>query len=123
MLAHVCDNLFIPAQKAIPQYRSDPKTPTTVTWRISGGDTGQLFLMLDGITRAYRLNPSPGLKTTIETMIARYRRLDLVAIRAQTHSMLSAVSGILRWYEIQHREEDLAFAAALYEQYRDLAMT
>lgn len=123
MLAQVCDNLFIPAEKAIAQYRSDSKTPTTVTWHLSGGDTGQLFLMLDGVTRAYQLNPSPGLKTTIETMIARYHGLDLIAISAQTHSMLSAVSGILRWYEIQHREEDLAFAVALYNQYRDQAMT
>jgi hypothetical protein len=123
MLAHIGDNLFIPASNAIAQYRSDPKTPTPVTWHLSGGDIGQLFLMLDGITRAYRLNPIPGLKSTIETLIARYRGLDLVAISAQTHSMLSAVSGILRWYDVQHREEDLAFAESLYKQYRDQAMT
>jgi len=123
MLTQVCENLFIPAQQAISQYRSDPQTPTSVIWHLSGGDIGQLFLMLDGITRAYLLNPSPGLQTTIETMIARYHGLDLVAISAQTHSMLSATLGILRWYEIQHREEDLAFATALYQRYRDQAMT
>jgi hypothetical protein len=120
MLTQVCENLFIPAQQAISQYRV---VSSTVTWHLSGGDIGQLFLLLDGITRAYRLNPSPELKATIESMIDRYRGLDLVAISAQTHSMLSAVTGILRWYEIEHREEDLAFAAALYQQYRDLAMT
>ena len=147
MLTQVCDNLFIPAQKAIGQYRSDSQTvtvpleptmsqqkaigqyqsdsqtPTSATWHLSGWDIGQLFLMLDGITRAYRLNPSPGLKSTIETMIDRYRGLDLVAIYAQTHAMLSATLGILRWYDIQHREADLAFATSLYQQYRDLAMT
>jgi hypothetical protein len=37
--------------------------------------------------------------------------------------MLSAATGILRWYEFHHRPEDLAFAEALYKQYRTLAMT
>ncbi len=123
MLTQVCENLFIPAQQAISQYRSDSQTPTTGNWHLSGGDIGQLFLMLDGITRAYLLNPSPELKSTIETLIDRYHGLDLVAISAQTHSMLSATLGILRWYEIQHRAEDLVFAESLYLQYRDLAMT
>jgi hypothetical protein len=31
--------------------------------------------------------PSPELKATIETMIARYRELDLVKISAQTHTL------------------------------------
>jgi len=67
--------------------------------------------------------PTPEFKATIETAIDRYRRLDLVGISAQTHAMLSAATGILRWYEMQHRPEDLAFAEALYKQYRNLAMT
>ena len=122
-LKRMSANLFVPARRAIPLYRENPDAAAKMNWHLSGGDIGQLFLLLDGITRSYVQVPSPELKATIETMIARYRELDLVKISAQTHAMLSATTGILRWYELQHRPEDLAFAEALYKQYRDLAMT
>jgi len=51
--------------------------------------------------------PTPEFKATIETAIDRYRKLDLVGISAQTHAMLSATTGILRWYEMQHRPRTL----------------
>ncbi|MCL5097642.1 MAG: glycoside hydrolase family 127 protein, partial [Candidatus Omnitrophica bacterium] len=112
-----------PARDAIACYREESDAAAKVNWHLSGGDIGQLFLALDGMTRAYALVPTPGFKAVIETAIARYHKLDLVGIGAQTHAMLSATTGILRWYEMQHRPEDLAFAEALYQQYRDLAMT
>lgn len=122
-LRRVVTNLFVPARGAIACYRDTSVASAKVNWHLSGGDIGQLFLILDGMTRAYALVPTPEFKATIETAIDRYRKLDLVGISAQTHAMLSATTGILRWYEMQHRPEDLAFAEALYKQYRDLAMT
>ena len=122
-LQRVVANLFVPARAAIACYRENSKAATEANWHLSGGDIGQLFLSLEGMTRAYALVPTPEFKATIETAIDRYRKLDLVGIDAQTHAMLSAAIGILRWHEIHHRPEDLAFAAALYQQYRDLAMT
>lgn len=116
-------NLFVPVRDAIACYRDTSDAAAKVNWHLSGGDIGQLFLILDGMTRAYALAPSPEFRATIETAIDRYRKLDLVGISAQTHAMLSATTGILRWYEMQHRPEDLAFAEALYKQYRTLAMT
>lgn|GEM_PF-354914 len=120
-LRRMVANLFVPARAAIAGYRETSEAK--VDWHLSGGDVGQLFTALDGMTRAYALVPSPEFKATIETAIDRYRKLDLVGISAQTHAMLSATTGILRWYEMQHRPEDLAFAEALYKQYRSLAMT
>ena len=122
-LRRVVTNLFVPARGAIASYRDTSDASAKVNWHLSGGDIGQLFLILDGMTRAYALVPTPEFKATIETAIDRYRKLDLVGISAQTHAMLSATTGILRWYEMQHRPEDLAFAEALYKQYRSLAMT
>ena len=122
-LKRVVTNLFVPAGGAIACYRDTSDTAANVNWHLSGGDIGQLFLALDGMTRAYALVPTPEFKATIKTAIDRYRKLDLVGISVQTHSMLSATTGILRWYEMQHRPEDLAFAEALYKQYRNLAMT
>lgn len=116
-------NLFVPCQKAISLYRVDSPEAASMHWVLSGGDIGQLFTLLDGITRTYALVPTPELKAAIETMIARYQSLDLVKISAQTHAMLSAATGILRWYELHHRPEDLVFAERLYQQYRKEAMT
>ena len=116
-------NLFVPCRNSIALYRRDSDEALQVNWHLSGGDIGQLFLLLDGITRTYALAPSPELKAAIETMIERYRALDLVGLGAQTHAMLSASTGILRWHELEHRPDDLAFAESLYKQYRDLAMT
>jgi hypothetical protein len=114
-------NLFVPARAAIAGYRETSEAK--VDWHLSGGDVGQFFTTLDGMTRAYALVPSPEFKATIETAIERYRKLDLVGLSAQTHAMLSAATGILRWHEMHHRPEDLAFAETLYKQYRALAMT
>ena len=122
ILQKMSANLFVPCREAISLYR-DNSAAAQVNWHLSGGDIGQLFLLLDGITRTYAQVPSPELKAAIETMITRYRGLDLVKIGAQTHAMLSAATGILRWYELHRRPEDLAFAKRLYAQYRDLAMT
>ncbi len=122
-LKSVIDSLIIPVRKAIKFYRVDSEEGKKMNWVLSGGDIGQLFLALDGMTRAYTVYPCAGLKATIETAIDRYRKLNLVAISAQTHAMLSATTAIARWYDIQRRFEDLAFAEKLYKQYRDLAMT
>jgi hypothetical protein len=122
-LKSMVDQLITPVGNSIRFYRKDSEEAAKINWVLSGGDIGQLFLALDGMTRAYTVYPSQGLKETIVTAIERYQNLDLVAIGAQTHAMLSAATGILRWYEIQHRSKDLAFAEALYKQYRNLAMT
>jgi len=122
-LKRMVANLFVPLRHAITCYRETSDAAAKVNWHLSGGDIGQLFLIMDGMTRAYALAPTPEFKATIETAIDRYRKLDLVGISAQTHAMLSCTTGILRWYELQRRPEDLAFAEALYKQYRTLAMT
>ena len=120
-LRRMVANLFVPARAAIAGYRETSEAK--VDWHLSGGDVGQFFTTLDGMTRAYALVPSPEFKATIETAIERYRKLDLVGLSAQTHAMLSAATGILRWHEMHHRPEDLAFAETLYKQYRAFAVT
>jgi hypothetical protein len=120
-LGRMVANLFVPARAAIAGYRETSEAK--VDWHLSGGDVGQFFTTLDGMTRAYALVPSPEFKATIETAIDRYRKLDIVGLSAQTHAMLSAATGILRWHEMHRRPEDLAFAEELYKQYRALAMT
>ncbi|MCX6872305.1 MAG: hypothetical protein NTW21_00625, partial [Verrucomicrobia bacterium] len=61
-LRQMSANLFVPCRDAIALYRVDSEAAAKVNWRLSGADTGQLFLLLDGITRTYEQVPSPELK-------------------------------------------------------------
>ena len=122
-LRDIRDSLFVPLRGSIAQYRADIDARSPVEWRLSTFDIGQLFLTLDGLTRAYEVVPSPAFKAVIDAMIDRYRSLDMVRISAQTHSMLSATRGIVRWYRLQGRAEDLALAEKRFDQYLRLATT
>ena len=87
-------------------------------------DIGTVFFTLDGLTQAYTIEPSPELRGLIETMIARYARLDVQKIGAQTHSTLSTLRGIFRWWEeVDPRPELLALVRERYRLYREIAET
>jgi len=87
-------------------------------------DIGTVFFTLDGLTQTYGIDPSPELRALIETMIARYAELDVRRIGAQTHSMLSTLRGILRWWErVDPRPELLALVRDRYALYRSCAET
>jgi hypothetical protein len=93
-------------------------------WLGLSTDIGTVFFALDGLTQAYVLEPSTALRTLIETMIARVMQLDVRAIGAQTHSMLSTLRGILRWWEIvDRRPELLSLVRERYALYRAVAET
>lgn len=96
----------------------------TGVWRGLSTDIGVVFFTLDGLTQAYQADPNPELRGLIETMIARYAQIDPVAISAQTHSTLSTLRGVLRWWgEVDSRPELLALVRDRYATYRRLAET
>lgn len=87
-------------------------------------DIGTVFFTLDALTQVYSIDPSPELRALIETMIARYARLDVRKIGAQTHSTLSTLRGIFRWWEeVDPRPELLALVRDRYQLYRAHAET
>lgn len=87
-------------------------------------DIGTVFFTLDGLTQAHAVDPNPDLRALIETMIARYAQLDVRRIGAQTHSTLSTLRGILRWWEqTDRRPELLALVRDRYALYRECAET
>ncbi|MFI5356982.1 MAG: hypothetical protein ACHQ4G_06590 [Opitutales bacterium] len=93
-------------------------------WLGLSTDIGTVFFTLDGLTQAFLVEPVPGLRELIETMIARYRQLDIVTISAQTHATLTALRGILRWYlEVDARPEYLQLVTERFKLYLDLART
>ena len=87
-------------------------------------DIGTVFFTLDALTQVHSIDPSPELRALIEIMIARYARLDVRKIGAQTHSTLSTLRGIFRWWEaVDPRPELLILVRERYQVYRALAET
>lgn len=93
-------------------------------WLGLSTDIGVVFFTLDGLTQAYGVDPTPELRALIETMIARYAQLDVQRISAQTHSTLSTLRGILRWWEdVDRRPELLELVRTRFRTYREKAET
>ena len=112
-----------PIGEAYEYYYSPEKSDGKFKWVHCTGDTAQAYGIIDPATRGYALFPSPVLKQEINDLIRLYRKIDPVAIPAQTHAVLFTTRGILRWCEIETSTECLDFAESLYGHYRQLAMT
>lgn len=131
----IIKNLLLPAKGYYKLYPSSPEE------RIIGGaaigslnkqmvgnwytstDIGCAFIMQDGATHAYELLKLPELKELIEEMIEKFLGIDLMKISAQTHSTLSAVRGILRYYKCTGRMDLLQAVEKIYDLYKSEGMT
>jgi uncharacterized protein len=91
-------------------------------WQLST-DTCQLFMVLDGLTQVYQLFPSEELGRAIEQIFDFYSQIDLLKIKAQTHSTLSASRGLLRFYELTGNVKYLNFVKRIFVDYKEHAMT
>jgi hypothetical protein len=137
MIRTIVDRLMLPAEQLFASY-PDRRLSHMIDRQIVGltvrqesgvwvglsTDIGAVFGTLDGLTQAHAVAPSPGLHSLIETMIARFAVIDPVEISAQTHSTLSALRGILRWWrDAAPRPEFLALVRQRFQTYLDTAVT
>lgn len=136
LMRPILANLMLPLEPLFAEYPSErvekaadgvPQSLTVDhhgTWSKLATDVGAVFFTLDGLTQAYTVLPSPGLKRLVETMIARFQQLDLWKIGAQTHVTLSTLRGIFRWWEeVDQRPELLALIKDRFALYRERAET
>ncbi|MCE5258699.1 MAG: glycoside hydrolase family 127 protein, partial [Chloroflexi bacterium] len=86
-------------------------------------DIGSAFTVLDGATQAYQLLGWPELAELIEEAIASYAAIDKVQLSFQTHSTLSTLRAVLRYYATAGRAQDLELAESTYALYRSQALT
>jgi hypothetical protein len=137
MIRSIIENLMLPTRPLWAAYPDQPDLAlrdsqlvgltmhrNSGVWRGLSTDIGVGFFTLDCLTQAYAVEPSPGLRELVETMIARYARFDPVQHSAQTHSTLSTLRGIIRWWrDVDPRPEYLELIRKRYALYRDLAET
>lgn len=91
-------------------------------WLLSS-DIGCDFIFLDGVVQAYEILGGKDLAELIDEMIARFMQVDLVAIKAQTHSTLTTLRAILRYAMLERRPALVAAVEERYRLYTSLAMT
>lgn len=129
-------NFLLPAKGSFVLYPIDPvtrfsqqgawilsKLQTKTKHHAETSDAGCAFIMIDGATAAYEVLQWPELRLLIEEMITRFMEMDLEALHIQTHATLSAVRGILRFYEITGQKKYLNMAIQRYMLYRKAAWT
>ena len=138
LIEGVVMNLFLPLRETYREYPTDPTLrtgggaesghvfATSGKWHLST-DTGCAYIPLDGLTHAYCIYPDSPLKRQlgemIEEMIEKFLSLDPVGMKLQTHATLTATRGILRMYFETGKEDYLAAAARIFDQYLAHGMT
>lgn len=80
-------------------------------------DIACAFIMLDGITHVYEITRDSRLETVIEAMTERFFGTDLMACNCQTHATLSALRGILRYYNTTGESRLLKKAVQMFDYY------
>ncbi len=130
----ILDHLALPTSGMHKDYPLDPAkrtaeggvSGTTVAaegkWMLSS-DIGCDFIFMDGVVQAYQVTHRDDLKPLIEEMVALYLKMDLKAIKAQTHATLTGMRGILRYYESTGDTSLLRAAETRFDLYKKEAMT
>mgnify|MGYP005867698471 CR=1 FL=1 len=91
-------------------------------WMLSS-DVGCAFILLDGITAAYKVYPNEKLRVSIENMIHQYSQLDFEGLSVQTHATLSGARGIMRYFTITKDVKYLEIVKKIFKLYLDKGMT
>ena len=92
------------------------------SWLVST-DVGANFATLDGLADAYKLTGRKEILTLFEKIMDRFLQVDLLDIKAQTHSTLTALRGMLKYYEITQNPQVLKNIQDRFYLYKTKAMT
>jgi hypothetical protein len=134
MINRIIDNLVLSTKGLHRDYPIDPKqrehggnasgekAKKIGAWTLST-DIGCDFIFMDGVIQAYQVTHRGELRPIIDEMIARFLQIDLVAIKAQTHASLTAMRGLLRYYESTRDEKLLNAVIERFDTYQRHGMT
>ena len=135
MISNIVDNLFMKGKGIYSSYPIDPEgrkknlgdaigeiVYNEDNWILSS-DIGCIFIGMEGLIHAYKILGRDDMKEVIEELIDLFLKIDLVAIRAQTHASLTACRGLIRYTELTGRTELIEEAAKRWELYLRYGMT
>ncbi len=134
LLQTMVDNLILPTKGMHKTYPIDPDLREDAggymgthqkkvgNWILSS-DIGCDFIFMDGVIKVYEILPSDELKDVIEEMISRFLEIDQEKIKAQTHSTMTSLRGLLRYAQLENRPELIAEVQKRFDIYKKVAMT
>lgn len=85
-------------------------------WQLSS-DVGCLFIGMDGLIHAYAVTHDEELRPVIEELIDCFLRIDLLAIKAQTHATLTALRGLMRYATVTGERRYIDEVARRFQLY------
>lgn len=129
----IVENLYLPALPRYASYPAKRKEKTTggaagnladqeEGWLLSS-DIGCAFIALDGLCHYEQLAQDPRLWPLLEQAIASFMALDKVGLRMQTHATLTALRGILAFYETTKETKYLEDVQKTYDLYLQAGMS
>lgn len=140
----IAANLFLPSAQLYSSYPIDPEGRKKDAgaesgsiqneldgWRLSS-DIGCVFIGMSGLIHAYsvlKFIPGTdetliaGMKDCIERMLEKFREIDPVSIKAQTHATLTACCALMRYYELTGEKQWLELAEGRWKTYVREGMT
>ena len=128
MAEGIVNKLFLPLRGAYEQYPLDPgsrkgggeaigsRADVLDGWRLST-DVGCAFIPIDGLSQVYCVMPSNDLRLLLVEMITRFTEADKKGLQMQTHATLSALRGVLRFYEATRLSEYLDIVQETFDLY------
>lgn len=135
MAKRIVENLYIPLQGRFVSYPVAPGsrildggaaghivTDGKSGWMLST-DIGCAFISFDALAQYYQIFGGEELQKLLDEMLEVFSSIDFVASSVQTHATLSALRGVLRYYEASKKESLLAFAEKIFDLYCKNGMT
>ncbi len=122
-LGHHKDYPILPEERNANVGEMSGTTQNVINNWLLSSDIGCDFIFLDGVVQAYSLFPTPELKSLIDEMTARFLQVDLVGIKAQTHSTLTGLRALMRYDEITGDQHLLNEVIKRYRIYREQGIT
>lgn len=127
-IQRMVETLILPTQGLHQQYPLQPgdrkqtgeasgtHVATSGKWRLSS-DIGCDFIFFDGVVQAYAITRDERIVPVIEELVALFKRMDVIAIQAQTHATLSGTRAMIRWYELSGKNDVLDRAEQVFATY------
>ena len=131
----IVENLYLPLIGCFSSYPIVPESRTheggaaghntgqiTNGWQLSS-DIGCAFGCFDGLAQYYQLLGGDSLKGLLDEMFEAFSSIDVVKCSVQVHATLTALRGILRYYEASSQPYLLAFAERFFKLYLQVGIT
>ncbi|MCU0778397.1 MAG: glycoside hydrolase family 127 protein [Akkermansiaceae bacterium] len=127
-IQRMVETLILPTQGLHQQYPLQPgdrkqtgaasgtHVATSGKWRLSS-DIGCDFIFFDGVVQAYAITRDERIVPVIGELVALFKRVDVIAIQAQTHATLSGSRAMIRWYELTGKKDVLDRAEQIFATY------